>query len=523
METLRTSMLLLAVCSIALGQAVTVTPSITYQTMHWWSVLPSDGPGPNGKGVMPNDPLWPSYKQQYINQLVNELGINSVQFGTHSGDLENTPVSGWYQKVMGNGSGTYFNPVNDNGDPKTFNCPNQTTALGKGNCPSAFPMAEVAYVLSNWWFGPTGMRQAILNNGRKPYLIILYVGVPTDFSANSAAEYAEQVLAVWLNIYNTYCPHDKSDACMPYAFIPWNEPDYSSPPFPASQIAANLTAAIQRLNANGFYPQVWCCSTNNYGAALDYYSAVSAALGPGVTINTITSHQYYPSSAAQIQAAYTTAKNAGMNMTETEYDSAYFGNLMTAIQNGSSGYLRYTDGGSAAVGSPSSCKFLWVTNDSPYTSNYTLGTEGTSPCSTGEPLYFWPQLMHYVHDGAVVIKSSATNGWNSVAFQGPGNEGYVVVVQSTTPGPQTITVTGLPAGTYQCTVTISQAVLQPCATAQKTISAGETLSTTQTFPTVTQQGLTTGVLTWVTSPQPARPPLCPNEQRPSEPCRQIRH
>src|SRR3989442_3567451 len=64
---------------------ITIFPGTTYQTWKYWAGQPS-----NGVNSVARDPNFANIKAQYIDQIVNQFGINTLQINAYPGDVENT-------------------------------------------------------------------------------------------------------------------------------------------------------------------------------------------------------------------------------------------------------------------------------------------------------------------------------------------------------------------------------------------------------------------------------------------------
>jgi len=95
---------------------------------------------PVGFGSTPAEsPNWPEFKPLFLNQLVNQLGINTVQLTEPSGDIEIPRIAGRMPSPINNSNSDWaacrYSPVNDDADPDHFNCADAALV----NCPASFP------------------------------------------------------------------------------------------------------------------------------------------------------------------------------------------------------------------------------------------------------------------------------------------------------------------------------------------------------------------------------------------------
>ena len=326
--------LVLFAAASGLGQsqtvAITVNPAAQSQTHKYWMVIPSTGPGNDMIGAQPN---WPSMKQAFIGQLVNQLGINTLQFTDSPQDIENnTDFFGLCGLGPGtdprcqNGDNQQFVAVNDDDDPNHFNCADQTLV----NCPTTFPLTKNDWVIENYWLGTDGMKAQVQAAGRTPYFILQYIHRTNNsmFLWNSAAEMAEEITAVFLHDYNKY------------NFVPDIvdldvEPDVNcdgsgnAPLTPGCSgggsgywtyalLGTFAKTVKSRLNALGFTPEIWCCSTTFSSHAAAWYQGVKAVAGSGV-ITGLSTH-WYDTTVSGLGAAQAAAAADGLPTIMTEFD-----------------------------------------------------------------------------------------------------------------------------------------------------------------------------------------------------------
>ncbi|HEX4137074.1 MAG TPA: IPT/TIG domain-containing protein [Bryobacteraceae bacterium] len=491
---------------------IAVTPSTQYQTHKYWMVIPSTGPGPNGSGMIAAEPNWPSMKQAFISQLVNQLGVNTLQFTDQPSDIENNvdvfglcALGPGTAPVCGSGeSNLLFTSVNDDGDPNHFNCADQTLV----NCPTTFPLTKNDWVIDNYWLGSTGMKAQLQAVGKTPYFILQYIH-RTGNSAylwNSAAEIAEEITAVFVHDYNKY------------NFVPDIldldvEPDLhcdSSGNAPPPSVCGNvdggrwtyglLGAVAQtvksRLKALGFTPEIWCCSTTFSSHAAAWYQGVKAVAGSGV-ITGVSTH-WYDTVVGNLRGVQLAAAADGLPAIMTEWEAMSISDEFALEMNlQPAGTMRYSDIG------PQSTNWLTLLNTNPYTAQYVDGTE----TSDGRgPAWFFPQFWGYVPDGSVQEAVVSSNqAYTAVAFVRPDGTHAVSLISTVSNASPSVRVTGLPAGTYGCTYTLGDArsdFLLSCG-ANQTISAGGALNFTVTGVKGAIKGSTTVTATFFGISNPA--------------------
>jgi uncharacterized protein (TIGR03437 family) len=482
--------LVLFAAASGLGQsqtvAITVNPAAQSQTHKYWMVIPSTGPGNDMIGAQPN---WPSMKQAFIGQLVNQLGINTLQFTDSPQDIENnTDFFGLCGLGPGtdprcqNGDNQQFVAVNDDDDPNHFNCADQTLV----NCPTTFPLTKNDWVIENYWLGTDGMKAQVQAAGRTPYFILQYIHRTNNsmFLWNSAAEMAEEITAVFLHDYNKY------------NFVPDIvdldvEPDVNcdgsgnAPLTPGCSgggsgywtyalLGTFAKTVKSRLNALGFTPEIWCCSTTFSSHAAAWYQGVKAVAGSGV-ITGLSTH-WYDTTVSGLGAAQAAAAADGLPTIMTEFDVLAITDEFAIEANlESAGSNRYSD---IAAGYLASTYWLALLSSSPYSAQYVAGTE---PGGARGPTWYFPQFWGYVPDGS--IREAANSGnpsYTALAFVRPDGTHVVSVIGSQSSVSPSLRVTGIPAGTYGCTYTLGtdrSHFLLPCGPNQ-TISAGGALNYT---------------------------------------------
>jgi len=461
---------------------ITVTPSVTYQTWHYWMALLAPTPA-FGSAEPDTNPIWnTSLKGAMLGQLVNQLGMNTVQLTVASGDIENNlrpdginDCWTYYNIVTqspGGWGSCHYAPVNDDGDPNHFNCSDSTIV----NCAS-FPLAGLDSAYDNYIIGPGGLKALVNANGENFHIVFQWIHWPISptFLETSGAEVGEHILAAFTHISNKYGPQ-----YVPDILDMMVEPDVHcvSANLPSGdcgrsgqwdfrKLGSAMAGIHTRLAAAGFSPQIWCCSTTLSRTAKDWYTNVKAQ--GMLTPNAFTTHWYDvpDTSAFAANAAQAAADNVPVVMTELDIltvDQIY--DLITA--GNVSGLEKY---GMALISTNDvEGSLLMITSANPYASHYATGNSGPSYG------FFFPQLWHYIRENDV-REQAVSNDANflPLAFRSPGGLDKVVVFVHPT-GNQTINITGVNPGTYGCTYTYSNTVLlNPCGTNQ-TVGAGGTLT-----------------------------------------------
>src|SRR5580693_9505934 len=493
------SVLMLSVFAYAGTANIEVTPSTTFQT--WRYNMMELQPSPEVTVEPDASANWSSsLKPALLGQLVNQLGINTVQLTVASGDIENsTLINGqdvwtYYNVTAPSSAGWNANryvPVNDDGNPNHFNCPDVTLV----SCAGSFPLAGMDYAYDNYLTGPNGMRALVQANGETFHIDFQWIHWPSSatYLETTPAEVGEHILAAFTHIRNKYGP-----AFVPDIFDVMVEPDAHCDSNAADCVSGgvwdqtklgNALAAIKGLlNAAGFNPKIWCCSVTSSADALGWYvKTKDQAL---FTPDALTTHWYDAPGTSAFSSLRNQAASDGVPLVMTEFDALGVDAIYTLMTTGNmSGVEKYN---AAAIGSTDvPTTLLTVTSTSPYASRYVGSASGASYA------WYFPQLWKYIRDGDVREQAVSDNAnFLPLAFRSPaGLDKIPVLIHAA--GTQTVNVIGAAAGTYGCTYTYSNAVLlQPCGPNQ-TIAAGGTLTATLTnIPANPPGSLTAAVVTF---------------------------
>lgn len=493
---------LLPVLAFAGTANITVMPSVTFQTWHYNMLQFQPTPGESGAAEPASHADWnSSLKPGLLGQLINQLGINTVQLTVSSGDIENTTL------INGQDVRTYYNltapsnagwganryaPVNDDGDPSHFNCPD----IKLVNCTGSFALAGVDYAYDNYLIGPAGMKALVEANGETFHIDFQWIHWPSSatYLESNPAEVGEHILAAFTHIRNKY-----GAAFVPDIFDVMVEPDIhcdivavncgNGGVWDETKLGNALAAIKSRLNAAGFTPRIWCCSTTSTTNALGWYTNVKAkAL---FTPDALTTHWYDANGTSHFPALISQAAADGIPLVMTELDGMGVDEMYTLMTAGNmSGVEKYDAARVSSTDSPAN--LLTITSTSPYASRY-VGLPAPSPTYT----WYFPQIWKYVREGDVREQAVSDNGsFLPLAFRSrSGLDKIPVLIHAQ--GPQTVNVTGAAAGTYGCTYTYSNAVLlQPCGPNQ-TIGAGGTLTAIlSNIPPNPASSFTTAVVTF---------------------------
>lgn len=397
------------------GNTIDVLPQITYQTMKGWM-------GADQLGQFECNPTaYNTYKSQVVDRLVNELGINRVAVGIHSGtehSLDN------YDRLV-KGQITYdqwrslrYAPQNDNDDPFSAN-------------PAGFKWTKLDYDIEHVVLP---LRQRLAARGEQLYVELLFVDFSNEnhsfLQMRNAEEYAEFITEAFKHIQQKY-------GFAPDGLELLLEPENT--PHRPPQLGPALVAAGDRLKAAGFRPDIAAPSTTSMAQAVPYYDGMLQTPRVLEYLTDLSYHRYAGVSDAALQLIAQRAQRdnirtgmlewmgagfdvlwrdltVGRNSTWMQYALAYCGNQ----DNPGDGSVYYQ----VNQASPSAPK-INITNDSKY----------------------FRQLFLFVRLNAVRIGASTGNAslLEPLAFRN-ANGSFVVVVRAK--GSASFSIRGLPAGTY---------------------------------------------------------------------------
>lgn len=348
------------------------------------------------------------------------LGINRVRIGLHSGAAENTtdyygaflaggqnaPNSLW-QSVMNN----WRVPVNDNSDPNTIN-------------PAGFKWSLVDRQMDKI---VVPMRQKLAARGETLFFQVTYVHFSTSnqLHINSAAEYGELILATWNHLNSKY-------GFVPDGLEIFLEPDNDTAGVTPAEMAAMINAARNRLVAAGYTkPVIVAPSTMSGPAARQYYLDIKAASATAASyIDEIGYHRYGDISNSQLSSLRSTADTDGKRLSMNEFGGGHVFQLWDDLETGKNvTWEQY------ALGFPETdngYQYFYIN------SNFSF--------QMGKYAKYFQHFFKYIRRGAVMKGVTNSNAnFKGLPFRN-ANGAYVVPIKVSAAG--SVTVTGLPAGTY---------------------------------------------------------------------------
>ncbi len=394
------------------GNAITVDPSITYQTITGWEAT--------AWIAEPGDPALGNYRDTVFDMLVNDIGINRVRLEIRSG-VENSNDN-WSDHQAGKidyqtWRSRRYATVNDNGDPCDINW-------------AGFHFSEMDYTVENIVLP---LKQLLEANGEELFVNVNYVAFTGQIKGggiymhDDAAEYAEFVLATYQHLQNKY-------GWVPDAWEVLLEPDNVSQ-WNGTLIGQAIVAAANRLKANGFDPVFIAPSNTNMANAITYFDQMVQVPGALQFVREFSYHRYGGVSIQNLQAIAGRAKQHGIGTSMLEWWS------------NSNTYLTLHEDleiGSNSAWQQAVVRGFFTIDDS----------DPSNPkVSISDKTKFTRQYYKFVRPGALRIEAkSNSNDFDPLAFINDDGK-HVVVVKCDARGD--LSIQQLPAGTYGIKYTTS--------------------------------------------------------------------
>lgn len=245
---------------------ISLDTSETYQTMTGWELT-------GELAGAPAEPRWTPYKEELLDKLISEGGINRVRLEIRNS--AEAPPTGIAEFI--NGEINYkayreyfYSMENDNDDPFVID-------------PDGFNFLEL-----DWHIEETviPMRQRLEARGEKLWVNVNYVAfIQGDYPLKDPEEYAEFVLA-------TYQHMDSK-----YGFLPdtWEvilEPDQKRDMWSGREIGEAIVAAGKRLEVHGYSPSFVAPSTLNMAFAVPYMQEIEKVPGAVDYMSELSYHRY---------------------------------------------------------------------------------------------------------------------------------------------------------------------------------------------------------------------------------------
>ena len=433
MKSILSTILSLLLAVSVTAQTVTVG-STSLQTWKGWESTIYDGLGDFlTTGQNWHDPV--------LNAFV-DLGGNRVRTEISSGIVENTTdfagpfyadgrdySTNPFYTALTTGSNRYT-PVNDNADPNSINS-------------AGFKFADIDWQVNKY---VTPLKTKLAARGETLFWSLCFVHFSTSnqLHIDTPAEYGELILATWQHLNTTY-------GMVPDSLEILLEADNGANQVTSAEVAAMIIAARDRLVNAGFAkPYIIAPTTTTSPATLSFYQGVkSANATAGTYIDEVARHRYGTAPADVMLTNLRTELEADgkkSSMLETDTNGT-LANLHQDIEMGRVSawngawiiaYPAASDGGSVYfLVNPNSPWNVTKTNRAKYAEHY----------------------MKYIRQNAVM--KSVTNGssnFRGLPFVNPNGK-FVVPIRALTSG--TVTVSGLPAGTFKRCKTIGDGINAP--------------------------------------------------------------
>ena len=355
-----------------------------------------------------------------------DIGINRLRTELPSGFNENT--TDYWGNYVADGRDYSTNaayaamnansriPINDNADPNSINA-------------SGFKFSHIDWQVDNY---VTPLKTKLAARGETLFWTLCYVHFSTSnqLHVDTPAEYGELVLAIWQHLNTTY-------GMVPDALEIFLEADNGAALVTSAEIAAMIIAARNRLVNAGFAkPYIIAPTTTTSPATLGFYRGVkTASATAGTYIDEVSRHRYGTAPDDTMLVALRNEVEVDgkkSSMLETDFNGT-LANLHQDIEVGRvSAWSEFTISypGNTDVGS----------------THFLVGTSSPWALTKNNRTKYQEHYMKYIRQNAVMksVTNSSSN-FRGVPFVNPNGK-YVVPIRALTSG--TVTVSGLPAGTY---------------------------------------------------------------------------
>lgn len=292
----------------AAGTFIDLFPDLAYQEMLGW-----EGTAQIGE-VECNPTAFPLYRQDLLDRLVNELGINRVRLELRSGH-ENP--QDFYTTFKNSHNPADWNPhryesINDNSDPRVANL-------------AGFQFAEIDHKV-DVIIQP--LRALLQARGEKLYVNLNYVdfGVAAWEQSSNPEEYAELIHTTFQHLQSRY-------GWVPDAVEITLEPD-NTPNWNPQVIGRALVATGDRLKAAGFRPAFIAPSNTNMSSAVTYFDGLMSVPRVLDYLTDVAYHRYSGVSAATLAAIASRASQHGLRTAMLEHIGSGYQDLHADLRDG---------------------------------------------------------------------------------------------------------------------------------------------------------------------------------------------
>jgi hypothetical protein len=430
MRRLFTTVLVICLLSVTQdvihAQSVTISldPSIKLQKMTGWQAVGQIG-DLWGMELTGDSDYMLKWRDEVVNEAVNDLGINMIQIGIKSGD-EN-PTDYFQQYINDNISydewRTHWKEaINDNDDPNSINW-------------NGFQFSDLDYQIDRTLLP---LKQASEARGEKLYVILTYGGnSSTNFNhGDYPEEYAELIEATFIHINQKY-------GWVPDGLEIVNEPK-SSKGWSGQDVGNAIVAVANRLRGHGFNPEIFAPSNLSAFSAINYFDQLASVLGATNDLDYISYHCYSAcGDDITLQTIANRAATYQLKVAETEKIAHTYLDLLRDIKLAkASSWQQFALAFESTTDDGGKHYYIDTTNISSPTVNI------------GKRTKYLRQYFKFVRSGAQRISATYTGcGDNQIcssvfdplAFINKDG-GYVVIVKADSGG--SFAIQGLPAGAY---------------------------------------------------------------------------
>jgi hypothetical protein len=397
------------------GAFIEVHPQVTYQTMLGW-----EGQAQIGE-VECNPTSFPLYKQEVVERLVNELGVNRVRIEIRPG--HENPVDFYEAFKVHRLESIYYRAVNesvnDNNDPRVVN-------------PAGFHFTELDHK-EETILKP--MRTLLAARGERLYINLTYVdfGAAAWEQASDMEEYAELIHTAFIHLRDRY-------GWVPDAVEISLEPDNSRIWNNGQVIGRAMVAAGDRLKASGFRPAFIAPSTTNMTTAIQYFDQMITVPRVREYLTDIAYHRYSGVLLESLGNIVNRASQYGLRTAMLEHGGSGHEDLHEDLKIGmNSAWQQFA------------LAFCGTTDNGGVYYRIEVTTPTSPKVITNSRTRYLRQYFSFVRLNAVRVGATSGNTvLDPLAFRNTNNK-LVVVIKASAGAP--VQLRRLPAGTYGVTFT----------------------------------------------------------------------
>lgn len=243
---------------------VTVHPEQRLQVMQGWEGLLGGTPECN-------QTAWNGVRDEVLDLVTNDLGLNRVKLPLRSGYEDSTDRFTQYMRgetTFDEWKYSWFRPVNDDADPRHAN-------------PAGFQWSFLDHLVETQVLP---IKQRLQARGDDLWINLTYVGGRNPIHADAPAEYAELVEQAFVHLRDKY-------GIVPQSLEVINEPNMHDTWTPV-QVAQALLAVRARLAAIGIAPQFIGPSTSTMQAAEKFLDGMLTIPGTREALTDLSYHRY---------------------------------------------------------------------------------------------------------------------------------------------------------------------------------------------------------------------------------------